>query len=78
MMKRDGLLEKHSDAKQLSVSIEQRRQQVSVFLRNCMTSCEYNNYELFIERRTRLALQLQEISDILSVTVSQLAAINTM
>ena len=73
--KRDEVSQKHEDARLLKEGIDRRRQQVAVFLSNTLTEEEFCDYQHFVNTKSKLALELQEVKDKLAMSKEQLSAL---
>ena len=73
--KRDELLEKHEDAKQLKEGIDRRSPVVSACLKEHLTPEEFADYQYFIKMKSKLTMDRQEIEDKIKLGTEQLSAL---
>ena len=73
--KRDGCHEKLDDAKQLKDGIDHRGHQVASYLRQYLTTDEFQDYEFFVKIKSKLNMDLQEIEEKIKMGDEQLAAL---
>ena len=67
--------EKHEDAKMLKEGIDRRSRQVAASLKVCLTEDEFTDYEYFIQMKSKLNMEKQEIEDKLKLGEEQLKAL---
>lgn len=75
-MKRDKLSSQYEEAKRLKECIDRRSLQVSKFLKNYLSEEEYNDYEHFIEMKSKLFVDARDIDDKIKLGEEQLGALN--
>ncbi|XP_071127346.1 protein Shroom3-like isoform X6 [Mytilus edulis] len=67
--KRDRLRDQHEEAKSLKEDIDKRSAQVSIFLQDCLTDAEYEDYKYFVQMKSKLTIEMQEFED--KITLGQ-------
>ena len=67
--------EKHGDAKSLKEGIDRRSRQVATYLKTCLTEDEFTDYEYFIQMKSKLKMEKQEIEDKIKLGEEQLKAL---
>jgi protein Shroom len=73
--KRDELSGKHEDAKQLKEGIDRRSHLVASYLRKYLSEEEFGDYEYFIQMKSKLNMDSQEIEDKIKLGEEQLLAL---
>ena len=71
--KRDELLKKLDDAKELKDGIDRRSDSVSHFLRRQLSAQEFDDYEHFIKMKSKLTVDQQDVDDKLKLGEELLA-----
>jgi len=72
MTRRQGLVDKLIDGRQLKIDIDQRCQSLSVHLDSCLSDTELANYRQLIADKSRVVLQLREVEDWTRLTEEQI------
>ncbi|XP_052077572.1 serine/arginine repetitive matrix protein 2-like isoform X2 [Mytilus californianus] len=67
--KRDRLRDQHEEAKSLKEDIDKRSAQVSIFLQDCLTDAEHEDYKYFVQMKSKLTIEMQEFED--KITLGQ-------
>lgn len=49
--------------------IDKRSTQVSTFLKDCLTDTEYEDYQYFVQMKSKLTIEMQEFED--KITLGQ-------
>ena len=73
--KRDNISEKLDDAKQLKEGIDHRGNIVSSFLQDYLNEEQYHDYQYFVNRKSQLNMQRQDVEDRIKLGQEQLAAL---
>lgn len=67
--KRDRLQEQHEEAKSLKEDIDKRSAQVAIFLQECLSEAEFEDYKYFVQMKSKLTIEMQEFDD--KITLGQ-------
>lgn len=73
--KRNHLLDQHEEAKRLKADIDKRRDVVAGILKNYLNEEEIGDYMHFVEMKSRLTIEFQELEDKITLGQEQLQAL---
>ena len=72
MSKRDKLQEQLNEAKLLQENIKKRSGVVSSFLQKYFSPSEFQDFEQFLERKSKLIMESRELSDKIALSEEQM------
>lgn len=73
--KRDNYKAQHEEAKNLKEDIDKRSDQVAVFLKECLSDVEYEDYNYYVQMKSKLTIEMQELEDKLMLGEEQIQAL---
>ncbi|XP_064608843.1 uncharacterized protein LOC135473007 [Liolophura sinensis] len=73
--KRNHLMDQHEEAKRLKADIDKRRDVVAGILKNYLNEEEIGDYMHFVEMKSRLTIEFQELEDKITLGQEQLQAL---
>lgn len=73
--KRDNYKAQHEEAKKLKEDIDKRSDQVAVFLKECLSEAEYEDYNYYVQMKSKLTIEMQELEDKLMLGEEQIQAL---